>query len=209
VIEEFDRGLILAPCFYEALQGFEKGEEGLEDFIPELIKAIDWDDEKARAASIDEMRRASALHSERISREKEEQAKRFQQIQTLLSSANDLLIKLEFDEAGKLLEETIQLDANNPSALFGLAQVAGRRQALDLALNLYARAAANAGGKTWIAGWSYMRSGNIFRLRGDLVQARREWSKVLQLGGDLHGAEQEAEKALYQTKPRQDSGAAF
>jgi tetratricopeptide (TPR) repeat protein len=110
-------------------------------------------------------------------------------------------MRQNFEDAEKQLEQVLLLDQSNPSALFGLAQVAGQRQQLDLALDLYSRAAAHAGEKTWIAGWSYLRRGNIFRLREDWDNARAEWSQVLLLEGDLRGAETEAKKALSQVKP--------
>ena len=91
----------------------------------------------------------------------------------------------------------MKLDSRNPNALFGLAQVAAQGQMLDQAIELYARAAASAGSnELWIAAWSHVHRGNIFKFQGNLDAARLEWSRVLQVQGDLRGASEAATRAL-------------
>jgi hypothetical protein len=196
VIEEYERGLILAPYFRAGLAEWEAGEESLEELVPELIKGIRWDIEKEREEEISRMRMDLALRRERAAEQKKSERAHIQTISDLLKRANELLLQKQFEDAERLLEEVLLLDNSNASALFGMAQIAGQRQALGQALELYERAALNASDRIWIAAWSHLRRGNILQLQGHLEKAVAEWSKVLRLQGDLHGADEEAKKAL-------------
>ena len=197
LIEAYDRGLILAPYFYESLGRFEARSESLQEFMPVLIDGISWDKEKSRDGTIARMRDEMkyAKHEEQAASHAEEA--RRAEIRDLLSGANNHLQAREFDQAGDLLNQVLKLDSRNPNALFGLAQVAAQDQRLDEAMELYARAAASAGlNEVWIAAWSHVHRGNIFKFQGDLEPARLEWSEVLRLQGDLRGASEAAARAL-------------
>ena len=197
LVPAYDRGLILAPYFYDALVKFEARSESLQEFMPVLVDGISWDKEKDRDAAIARMRdempppkreEPAPPHADEVRRA---------EIRNLLSESNKHLQAREFDQAGDLLEQVLKLDSRNPNALFGLAQVAAQDQRLDDAMELYARAAASAGpNEVWIAAWSLVHRGNILRFEGELGPARVEWSKALQFQGDLRGASEAATRAL-------------
>jgi tetratricopeptide (TPR) repeat protein len=197
VIDAYQRGLILAPYFNEEFIKFEGRTETLQEFMPDLVSGISWDKEKARDMSM--VRVPDAAHSgneEKQSPVHAEDARRAE-IHNLLTEANRHLQAREFDQAKELLEKVLKLDGRNPNALFGLAQVAAQNQRLDQAMDLYARAADSAdSAEVWIAAWSHVHRGNIFRFQGNLEPARREWSTVLGLQGDLRGASEAAARAL-------------
>ena len=113
-----------------------------------------------------------------------------------LVRANEMLAAGQFDAARRLLEEALALEPENASALFGLAQIAGRAEDFPRALELYARAAAASGSERWIAAWSLVRRGNILAFQGRSDDARAEWRRALELEGDLRGAREAAERAL-------------
>ncbi len=196
VIEHYDRGLILAPYFDQALEKFERGQESFHESIPAMLRGIRLESEKKRSEGIAglrvgiEARRAAA----KAQQDAEEKAK--EEIRSLLVRANKHLLANQFEQARNLLEAVLERDANSGSALYGLAQIAGREQDLERALALYGRAAANAGQETWIAGWSHVRRGNIYHFLGDMGNALKEWSRVLELPGDLRGAKEAASQAL-------------
>ena len=197
LINAYDRGLILAPYFDEALGKFEARSESLQEFMPGLVDGISWEKEKGRDASMARMRdvvksgkqeEEAATHADEL---------RHAEIRDLLSGANKHLQTREFDQARDLLEQVLKLDSRNPNALFGLGQVAAQSRMLDQAIELYARAAASAGSnELWIAAWSHVHRGNIFKFQGNLDAARLEWSRVLQVQGDLRGASEAATRAL-------------
>jgi tetratricopeptide (TPR) repeat protein len=197
LVQAYDRGLILVPYFYDALTKFEARSESLQEFMPRLIDGISWDKERSTEATIARMRDEikSAEHEEPPAPHADEA--RRAEIRSLLGGANKHLQAREFDQAGVLLEQVLKLDSRNPNALFGLAQVAAQDQKLDEAMELYASAAAAASpDEAWIAAWSHIHRGNIFKFQEQLEPARTEWSKVLQLQGDLRGASEAATRAL-------------
>ncbi len=197
LVGAYDRGLILAPYFYDALGKFEARSESLQEFMPVLIDGISWDKEKDRDATVERMRdEVKPAKNQDPAPPHTDQARRAE-IRSLLGEANKHLQTREFDKAGDLLEQVLKLDSRNPNALFGLAQVAAQGQRLEDAMDLYARAAASAGpNEAWIAAWSLVHRGNIFRFQGEMEPARVEWSKVLLLQGDLRGASEAAARAL-------------
>jgi hypothetical protein len=196
ITDVYNQGLILAPYFDETLTKFEQGNSPLAEVFRSFVEGIHWEVESRRAAAMDQVQvQGAALSAGKESAEREKD-RAAGELRKLLGDANNALIARQFDEARGILENALRLDANNPSALFGLAQVAAQNQELDQALELYARAAANAGSDTWIAGWSYVHRGNIYQHREELDGARVEWSKVLALQGDLRGAAEAANKAL-------------
>ncbi len=197
LVGAYDRGLILAPYFYEALGKFEARSESLQEFIPVVIDGISWDKEKDRGATIARMRdEMKPSGNEEPAPPHADEARRAE-MHNLLSEANTHLQAREFEQAGVLLEQVLKLDSRNPNALFGLAQVAAQGQRMDDAMELYARAASSAGpNETWIAAWSLVHRGNILRFQGELEAAHAEWAKVLQLQGDLRGASEAATRAL-------------
>jgi len=192
MVDDYEEGLILAPYFDEALGRFEAGADSILEAVPAWLEGISWEVEQKRAASVAQMKLNSApapAVDQPASRKR-----------ALLEQANSLLLARRFDEAEPILSQVLLLDAQDAGALFGLAQIAVRRDDAEKALELYEAAAARAGEQVWIAAWCYVHRGNIFRQQGETAKARAEWSRVLQLKGDLHGAAEAAARALAESK---------
>jgi len=196
IIDIYNQGLILAPYFDETLTKFEQVKTPLAEIFRSFIEGIQWEVESKRAAAMDLLQSQRAARSAGAGSAEREISRVAAELRKLLGDANNALLARQFDEARGLLENALRLDSKNASALFGLAQVAAQNQELDQALELYARAADNAGTDTWIAAWSYVQRGNIYQHREEPDGARAEWTKVLALHGDLRGAAEAANKAL-------------
>lgn len=186
LVSAFEAGLILAPFFDEELAGFESARLSLQESFPELVQKIRWEREKRRAEAVSQLARQAADTPPAFTSEQRER----------LVRANEMLAAGQFDAARRLLEEALALEPENASALFGLAQIAGRAEDFPRALELYARAAAASGSERWIAAWSLVRRGNILAFQGRGDDARAEWRRALELEGDLRGAREAAERAL-------------
>jgi tetratricopeptide (TPR) repeat protein len=193
--EAYDRGLILAPYFEESLLSFEQTVESMPEVFRSLIEGIRWDVEIKRGESILQLRAKSETRAAQTRTAPRSQTR------NLLDEANRHLTAREFAQARELLEQALKQDPENPSALFGMGQVTAQEQAFERALDLFERAAAQAREETWIAAWSYVRRGNIYRFLEKPKEARAEWARVLQLQGDLHGAADAARKALSEPIP--------
>jgi tetratricopeptide (TPR) repeat protein len=199
IIEDYEQGLILAPYFDEGLGRFEARQDSFQEYVPELIRGIQLENEKGRD---ERMRRLKAdLTGRRPPVAQAAQSDPTEGVRNLLARGNQLLLDRQFSQASEILERVLKLDSDNASAMFGLAQVSTQAQDFDRALDLYAKAADRSGTETWIRAWCFVRRGNIRRFQGDITQARQEWSKVHELQGDLKGAAEAASKALSETTP--------
>ncbi len=201
MIDAYDQGLILSPYFVQALHNFEKGREPMPEVFQAWIEGIQWKTEDKRGESVVRLR--TEMEAKRAQLKSKETAEKESNagMSSLLSRANQHLMAREFGRAGELLQKALALDPTNASALFGAAQVAAQEQSLDRALELYEQAAANAGKETWIAAWSCVHRGNIYRSQEELEKARMEWSRALKIEGDLRGAADAARRALSQAAP--------
>jgi len=201
MIRIYDSGLLLGPYFSETFEKFERGEESIQEFFPKLFQGIQWDKEKTRSSVIREMR--EELERYRTGERAKAQAIAIatESVRSLLRQANDHLLAGEFEQAESALGKVLELSPDNPNALYGMAQVAGRAANLEQALEYYQQAAVHAGVETWIAAWSHVRRGTIYRFMGMEEAARSEWSKVEVLSGNLRGADQAAAKLLREKVP--------
>jgi len=196
IIEGYEKGLILAPYFDESLKKFEARQESFQEFAPELIHGIDFENEKGRSETIRQLK--TQLQPAAATAPQPQPSN---DLRGLLSSGNQLLLERRFSQAKEVLERVLEQDAENPSAMFGLAQISAQEQDFGRALDLYGRTANQSGAEPWIRAWSLVRRGNIYQFQGDTTQARQEWTRVHQLQGDLKGAAQAAGKALAETTP--------
>jgi tetratricopeptide (TPR) repeat protein len=201
MVDAYEQGLVLAPYFEENLETFEKRQDALQEFFPTLMQGIDWEVESKRDAAVAQLKKEIAARTKQESGTRTAEPGQQPGIRNLLSQANQLLASKDFEKAATLLEEVLRIDALNASALFGMAQIAAQAQDFERALALYEKAAENAGADVWIAGWSWLRRGNIYQFLGDAERAKAEWSKVLKLQGNLRGAAEAAKKALSQPNP--------
>jgi hypothetical protein len=181
-----------APKTEAIIEGYEKGLI----LAPELIHGIDFENEKGRAETIRQLK--TQLQPAAATAPQPQPSN---DLRGLLSSGNQLLLERRFSQAKEVLERVLEQDAENPSAMFGLAQISAQEQDFGRALDLYGRTANQSGAEPWIRAWSLVRRGNIYQFQGDTTQARQEWTRVHQLQGDLKGAAQAAGKALAETTP--------
>ena len=196
ILADYDEGLILAPYFDEALQKFEKNQGSLQEFFPFMIQGIRLETEKTRPASLTQLKREIETRQLREKKDSDARTLEREEIRKKLVAANELLLATEFEKAQVLLEEVLRRDPANPNALYAMAQLAAKDQELDQALELYELAAKNAGESAWLKAWSFVRRGNIYQFQEKPELAKREWSRVLELTGDLRGAAEAAKKAL-------------
>jgi tetratricopeptide (TPR) repeat protein len=199
IVKDYEEGLILAPYFDEGLGRFEARQESFPEFVPELIRGIQ--SEKEHADRIQQLKADLTRQRSSAARATPPRPDSADEVRNLLARGNQLLLDRQFSQAKGILERVLELDSDNASAMFGLAQVSTQAQDFDRALDLYARAADRSGTETWIRAWSFVRRGNIRRFQGDIPQARQEWSRVQELQGDLKGASEAALKALAETTP--------
>ncbi len=197
LVELYDQGLILAPYFSESFRQFETRSDPLNADFPELIAGLTWEREGGRAQAMAQLRTEVAARRSRENAPTPAEDPARKDVRTLLVEGNRLLQARAFEQAAEVLHKALALDPGNAGALFGLGQASMQLQDFEHALDFYRQAAGAAlPGESWIAAWSYVYRGNVFRFLDEPDKARAEWNRVLQLSGDLHGAADAATKAL-------------
>ena len=194
VIALYEEGMVLSPYFDEALARFRGAKKSLQEHMPSIIQGIQIKKEKRRTGAIARWK-AELETQDALARNDSEKAAR---IRALLVDANALLESGQMKRANGLLARVLELEGQNPHALFGLAQIAAADQRFEAALELYSQAAEASGKETWIRAWSGVRRGKIFHFLGEEDRAVLEWRQVLGLEGDLRGAREAARESVKQ-----------
>lgn len=200
MVELFRRGFIFTPFFYRSLEKFESMEgTSFPAYLDDVIGEIDPSSIRSDAGEIEKVesrldagkaRRREALARER---EKQEEAARRG---AELERAGQLMARREFATARPIFEKILEEEPDNGVALFYLGQVSSQMGDHASALNYYGRVEEAGGVDIWVHAWSRLRMGRILASRQDWEGARRQFESVLEMEGDLRGADQEARDLL-------------
>ena len=188
-------GFILTPFFAEHLPVYEKQEQAMRWYLPELVGAIDLKKEtqrldKAHFVAQKAVRKAKVVHApakaEPTGAEK------------TLVGAEELSGKRDYENAKitfrKALAETEenQLQAR---AYFGLARIAALQKDPELADKLF-RKALELGPDPRVTSWAHFYLGRLAELAGEAEEAQRQYQAASQVPGGSLKVRAEAEKAL-------------
>jgi len=201
LIDLFRRGLIAAPYFLRGLERYERETEliSFPSYVETLFTDIDQgtinEDTKVIAAWEAERKTAEQKEAEEL-QVKMDEAERQNRITTLLNYAAIQLSRKEFDQAGETVNRILLEDPENSNAFFYRAQIASQRSRYDEAFEDYRKASSAAGAPKWIQAWAQVRIGNYLASQRKFPEARRYFEQVVEMEGDLRGAEAEAHKSL-------------
>ena len=196
-------GYILTPYFAEALPGYEKQEQALRFYFPEIAKRIDLARETQRLDRVEFATRkpapaASPARPPALS-EAEQQ----------LEQAEELYRQRELDKAREILLAVLRQSDRRPlhaRAYYGLARIAALQKDPELAERLFERAL-QCEPDPQTAGWSHVYLARLAEAAGDQEQARQHYRAALALEGASPAARAAAEKALAaETNRRQGPG---
>ena len=201
----FRDGLVLAPYFHRGLLMYE--DSGLVSFpvyIEGLLQGIGESevekDEKVVAGLEREMKRAQ--EEQRKAREEAlRQAALRRKLNSLLAEAGVLLSEGGHQAAQEKLDQILIEDPTNANALFYLAQIASQQRRFDAAFDYYERSASSPSVSDWIRAWCVLRMGNHLAFKEDFDGARRKFTQVLNMEGDLRGAPEGARQSLKKLPP--------
>lgn len=195
LVKDYDRGLILEPAMYEFLKRFEAQPTSLPEWFENLISAIDPKvEEHERPAQIAAMRQRQTAATAPSAPAPPAYVEK-------LHRANALLQQGQWDAARSLLREVLDVDADNGSAWFGLAQIAAHDSELEAALENYRKVTSSERAAGWIRAWSHVRAAGILEFLERSGEARVELEKALAVAGDVRGAHEEARKRLEKLRP--------
>ncbi len=193
-LDEIERtGHLFARHFYYALEQFEQDEPSIRFYFPELLKGFNPGLETLRLAKVD----FSAPAPEPAegppatpAPQPEETALR------LLAEAERLMGAGDREGARERFERVLkEIDAENPSALYGLALLASAEQDREAARGYFERTLARAR-EPRILGWTHVYLGRIYDLEGVRDKALEHYRAALALNTRQERIEQAARRGL-------------
>jgi tetratricopeptide (TPR) repeat protein len=192
VDEAFREGFILTPAFAEALPVYEKQEQSLRFFFPELVKAIDLKREDQRLVKVE----FATSRAERTV--KVVQAEQPAGPQKTLEEAEQLYSGGDLDKAKTvylgLLKETDEKPLH-ARAYYGLARIAARQRDPELAEQLFQKTLESTPDPQ-TAAWAHVYLGRLADAAGDRELATRRYQAALDVQGGSDAARSAAKKGL-------------
>lgn len=188
-------GFILTLYFHEALAAYEKQEQSLRFFLPEMLEGIDLRKETARLEKVEFARarasapRAAAPRALKPAEEATEQAER-------------LYSERKLEEAKAGFRQVLEMTDEKPlraRAHFGLARVAVLEKNPALAEELF-RKTLELEPDAYTRAWTLVYLGRLEEAAGQRETAARHYRAALEVEGAPPGARKAAEEALAKWK---------
>lgn len=188
-------GYILTPYFAEALPAYEKQEQALRFYFPEMVKGIDLRRETLRLDRVEFAREAPQAQPRPPA---PEPRPALSGPQLLLGEAEQLYAKRELEQAReKYLEVLRQTDDRSLHArgYYGLARIAALEKNPELAEKLFERAL-ELGPDPQTRGWTHVYLARLAEAADEPERAREHYRAALAIEGATAAARAAAEKGL-------------
>ena len=195
VDQALQEGFILTPHFYDQLLRFEKQEQGIRFYYPEMVNAIDAKKEDRRLRQVRFVERPA----ERKPPLEPSRPPVLTGVAKTLEEAEDSFRRHQLDQAKKLFEEA-QKETGSKDArpLYGLARVAAIEKDPERAKELFLLAL-DASPDPHVRAMSHLYLGRIEDLFGSREQAVLHYQEALAAGDTTPGTREAAEKGLQQS----------
>jgi tetratricopeptide (TPR) repeat protein len=195
VDQAFREGFILTPVFAEALPAYEKQEQSLRFYYPELVKAIDLNREDQRLAAV-------VFVSERPARRaKEALVERPAELtgaRKTLEEAEQHYRDRDFDQAKAAYLKALKETGEQPlhaKAYYGLARIAANQRDPQLAEDLFEKTLTSSPDAE-VQAWSHVYLGRLADAAGEREQATRHYQAALDVRGGSDAARTAAQQGL-------------
>ncbi len=193
------QGYVLAPYFWEQLPAYEKQEQSMRFYYPEMVKAIDLRKEEARLAQVE----FAAPEPERPAPPPE----------PVLSGAEKTLEEAERAYADRkivtareaylrVIKETGEQKLH-ARAYYGLARIAVLEKNPELAERLFLKTL-ECSPEPQEKAWTHVYLGRLADAAGEREQAVRHYRDALAVEGASEGARRAAEQGVEQSFSRQE-----
>ena len=199
LVHLFRRGLILAPYFHRSLEKYEDlQEQTLPTYLETVIEKLGEGAIRKDARAIEEMEDRLRTAAAALQLAQEEEVRQQNEFVAQFDEASKLLANEQFEAARALL---LRLSAARPEdgqIWFYLGQTAFQLKDYNGAFEFYQRCSLDPELELWLLSWSMVRMGRIHASRGAFDEARRLFSEVTAMEGDMKGADEEASQLLLQ-----------
>lgn len=200
VNQAMSEGFILTAAFADLLPGYEKQQEALRIYYPDLVNAIDIKKEQKRIRTVQfaQTPAPGAIASPaKLQLDPAEES---------LQAAEGVYEQGQYEAAEKLFRKVFEETTDRAMqgrAYYGLARIAVHENKKDEAVTLFERTA-EANPSPLITAWAHVYLGRLALAAGDAHRAETQFKSALALEGASLPARQAAEKGLQSTSSSGD-----
>jgi len=188
-------GYVLTPGLADALMAYEKQEESLRNYFPDLIGHIDLEREDRRLANVTFAQEAAVRKAPHAAPPPEPV---LTGAAKTLSEAENLYAERDLENARQRYLKVLQEpgdDSLHGKAYYGLARIAALQRDPELAEKLFQKIVGMASdGET--KSWSYLYLGRLADAAGDRGQAEKNYRAALAVPGAPAAVKAAAEKGI-------------
>jgi hypothetical protein len=200
-------GYVLVRAIFQALTGFESSEPSMRIYFPDLVRGIDVQAEKQRAAGI--AFAAAETHADAAAMGREEVARTRRARVTTIPDDQEGLAQLTEGErriaernaraAEGAFKSVLAKYPDQPRAWYGLGLVALLDHDGERAKEIFGRLTSGehaAAQDPMVLAWSHVYLGVVYEDEGDLEKSKAEYQAALAVPGAPSKAQQAAQKGL-------------
>jgi predicted negative regulator of RcsB-dependent stress response len=195
-------GFILTAAFADLLPAYEKQQEALRIYYPDLVNAIDVKKEEKRLNTVEFVQSAAPKIAAAPAKLQLDPA------EASLEAAEGVYEQGQYEEAGKLFKKVLSETADkglHGRAYYGLARVAVHENRRDEAVDMFQRTAESATDPAILA-WAHVYLGRLAQASGNSAKAHEEFKLALDNQGASAMAREAANKGLETTSSFSSSG---
>jgi len=200
VNEAMREGFVLTAAFANLLPLYEKQDEALRIYYPDLINAIDVRKEQKRLKEVEFVQSIPARVVAPPA------AMQLNPAEESLETAEGLYEQHDFDNAQKLFRKVFEQTTDKAMqgrAYYGLARIAVQQNKKDEALDLFQRTA-DADPNPVITAWSHVYLGRLALAAGDPGKANNQFKLALAIPGASEKAHEAAQRGLQSSSSQGD-----
>ena len=195
VMTAMREGFVMTPALYDALGVYEKQEQALRLFFPDMVKTIDLRKETARLTNIQFVRERASKKIKVVTSERKVE---LTPAQKALEDANNLYTARKLDDAKRSYSNLLQMTpdrAIHSWAYYGLARIAALERDPESSARLFERAL-ELNPDAEVKAWSLVYLGRLYDAQKRRDQAEQYYRAVLEFNAAPPAARQAAEKGL-------------
>jgi tetratricopeptide (TPR) repeat protein len=197
-------GYILAPYFAESLPLYEKQEQAMRLYFPEMVKRIDGKAEARRLANVEF---AAAPRARPVKTAAPEPVPVLSGVYKTLEDAEEAYGNRDLEKAKAGYLRALQETSEKPlhaKAYYGMARIAVLQKDPELAERLFAKAL-DSSPDPQARAWILVYLGRLSDVAGDRQQAAKHYQEALAVTGASVAARKAAEQGMQQTFKKQEN----
>jgi tetratricopeptide (TPR) repeat protein len=202
--EALREGFVMTPAFAEQLVAYEKQEQALRLYFPDMVAAIDLSKEERRLSNVDFLR---SVPVKLAKAPPPPPPPVLTGARKTLEDAEALYLDRKLEPAKQAYLKALEQTDDKPlhaRAFYGLARIAALQRDPGMAEKMFERAL-ELNPEPEVRAWSYVYLGRLADARRDRAAATNNYKAALAVSNAPPGARQAAEKGLTQvfTRPKE------